>query len=87
MGGRARAPLVSAGSGGSSGRRRTRIRLAGRSSRLTVPSGRMRVDEGDVMPAALETAATKLGFLTIGLFDGADPGPGHESTLRDHRAR
>ena len=24
----------------------------------------------------------KLGFLTIGLFDGADPGPGHESTLQ-----
>lgn len=24
----------------------------------------------------------KLGFLTIGLFDPADPGPGHESTLR-----
>ncbi|MFD6419268.1 LLM class flavin-dependent oxidoreductase [Streptomyces sp. NPDC060194] len=23
-----------------------------------------------------------LGFLTIGLFDGRDPGPGHESTLR-----
>ena len=23
----------------------------------------------------------KLGFLTIGLFDGDDPGPGHESTL------
>src|SRR4051794_3618134 len=23
----------------------------------------------------------KLGFLTIGLFDGADPGPGHESPL------
>jgi alkanesulfonate monooxygenase SsuD/methylene tetrahydromethanopterin reductase-like flavin-dependent oxidoreductase (luciferase family) len=23
----------------------------------------------------------KLGFLTIGLFDGADPGPGHRSTL------
>jgi alkanesulfonate monooxygenase SsuD/methylene tetrahydromethanopterin reductase-like flavin-dependent oxidoreductase (luciferase family) len=23
----------------------------------------------------------KLGFLTIGLFDGADPGPGHETTL------
>jgi alkanesulfonate monooxygenase SsuD/methylene tetrahydromethanopterin reductase-like flavin-dependent oxidoreductase (luciferase family) len=23
----------------------------------------------------------KLGFLTIGLFDGADPGPGHEATL------
>jgi len=23
----------------------------------------------------------KLGFLTIGLFDGSDPGPGHESTL------
>src|SRR6476661_49049 len=24
---------------------------------------------------------TKLGFLTIGLFEGADPRPGHESTL------
>jgi alkanesulfonate monooxygenase SsuD/methylene tetrahydromethanopterin reductase-like flavin-dependent oxidoreductase (luciferase family) len=24
---------------------------------------------------------TRLGFLTIGLFDGADPRPGHESTL------
>lgn len=24
----------------------------------------------------------QLGFLTIGLFDGADPGPGHETTLR-----
>src|SRR5580704_6703338 len=24
----------------------------------------------------------KLGFLTIGLFDGSDPRPGHESTLR-----
>jgi alkanesulfonate monooxygenase SsuD/methylene tetrahydromethanopterin reductase-like flavin-dependent oxidoreductase (luciferase family) len=24
----------------------------------------------------------KLGFLTIGLFDGADPAPGHETTLR-----
>ncbi|OLR93026.1 LLM class flavin-dependent oxidoreductase [Actinokineospora bangkokensis] len=24
----------------------------------------------------------RMGFLTIGLFDGADPGPGHESTLR-----
>jgi alkanesulfonate monooxygenase SsuD/methylene tetrahydromethanopterin reductase-like flavin-dependent oxidoreductase (luciferase family) len=24
----------------------------------------------------------KLGFLTIGAFDGADPGPGHETTLR-----
>ena len=24
----------------------------------------------------------KLGFLTIGLFDGDDPRPGHESTLR-----
>src|SRR5882757_1719156 len=23
----------------------------------------------------------KLGFLTIGSFDGADPGPGHETTL------
>ncbi len=27
------------------------------------------------------TALTKLGFLTIGGFDGDDPGPGHESTL------
>jgi alkanesulfonate monooxygenase SsuD/methylene tetrahydromethanopterin reductase-like flavin-dependent oxidoreductase (luciferase family) len=26
-------------------------------------------------------ALSKLGFLTIGLFDGANPGPGHESTL------
>jgi len=25
---------------------------------------------------------TRLGFLTIGLFDPADPGPGHEATLR-----
>ncbi|MGY1841763.1 MULTISPECIES: LLM class flavin-dependent oxidoreductase [unclassified Modestobacter] len=24
----------------------------------------------------------RLGFLTIGLFDGADPGPGHETTLQ-----
>ena len=23
-------------------------------------------------------ALEKLGFLTIGLFDGADPGPGHQ---------
>jgi alkanesulfonate monooxygenase SsuD/methylene tetrahydromethanopterin reductase-like flavin-dependent oxidoreductase (luciferase family) len=29
------------------------------------------------MPSPLE----KLGFLTIGLFDGDDPGPGHETTL------
>jgi alkanesulfonate monooxygenase SsuD/methylene tetrahydromethanopterin reductase-like flavin-dependent oxidoreductase (luciferase family) len=28
-----------------------------------------------------DTALTKLGFLTIGLFDPADPGPGHENTL------
>jgi alkanesulfonate monooxygenase SsuD/methylene tetrahydromethanopterin reductase-like flavin-dependent oxidoreductase (luciferase family) len=28
-----------------------------------------------------ERPLRKLGFLTIGLFDGADPGPGHESTL------
>ena len=26
-------------------------------------------------------ALERLGFLTIGLFDGADPGPGHRSTL------
>ena len=26
-------------------------------------------------------ALEKLGFLTIGLFDGQDPGPGHEDTL------
>ena len=25
---------------------------------------------------------TRLGFLTIGVFDGDDPGPGHESLLR-----
>lgn len=28
------------------------------------------------------TGLQKLGFLTIGLFDPADPGPGHEDTLR-----
>ena len=33
------------------------------------------------MPAP-GTALAKLGFLTIGLFDGDDPGPGHETTLR-----
>ena len=27
------------------------------------------------------TALEKLGFLTIGLFDGQDPGPGHQETL------
>ena len=32
------------------------------------------------MPAP-ESPLQKLGFLTIGLFDGADPGRGHESTL------
>jgi alkanesulfonate monooxygenase SsuD/methylene tetrahydromethanopterin reductase-like flavin-dependent oxidoreductase (luciferase family) len=26
-------------------------------------------------------ALRRLGFLTIGLFDGADPGPGHRATL------
>jgi alkanesulfonate monooxygenase SsuD/methylene tetrahydromethanopterin reductase-like flavin-dependent oxidoreductase (luciferase family) len=30
----------------------------------------------------MSRALRRLGFLTIGLFDGADPGPGHESTLR-----
>ena len=29
----------------------------------------------------LSKPLTRLGFLTIGLFDGADPRPGHESTL------
>ncbi|HWC81189.1 MAG TPA: LLM class flavin-dependent oxidoreductase [Pseudonocardiaceae bacterium] len=33
------------------------------------------------MPAPSE-ALRNLGFLTIGLFDRADPGPGHESTLK-----
>ena len=33
------------------------------------------------MPAPSEPLE-KLGFLTIGLFDGADPGPGHETTLQ-----
>ena len=28
-----------------------------------------------------EVPLEKLGFLTIGLFDGDDPAPGHESTL------
>ena len=29
----------------------------------------------------------KLGFLTIGLFDGADPRPGPRVDAGDHRAR
>ncbi|SHH41456.1 Flavin-dependent oxidoreductase, luciferase family (includes alkanesulfonate monooxygenase SsuD and methylene tetrahydromethanopterin reductase) [Jatrophihabitans endophyticus] len=33
------------------------------------------------MPAP-DAPLRRLGFLTIGLFDGADPRPGHESTLR-----
>jgi len=33
------------------------------------------------MPMPSEPLA-KLGFLTIGSFDGADPGPGHETTLQ-----
>ena len=33
------------------------------------------------MPAPSEPLE-KLGFLTIGSFEGADPGPGHETTLR-----
>jgi len=33
------------------------------------------------MPAP-GTPLQKLGFLTIGLFDGTDPGPGHETTLQ-----
>src|ERR671927_2032490 len=28
------------------------------------------------------TPLATMGFLTIGLFDGADPGPGHETTLQ-----
>jgi alkanesulfonate monooxygenase SsuD/methylene tetrahydromethanopterin reductase-like flavin-dependent oxidoreductase (luciferase family) len=32
------------------------------------------------MPSPAEPLS-KLGFLTIGSFDGADPGPGHETTL------
>jgi hypothetical protein len=33
------------------------------------------------MPSPTEPLE-KLGFLTIGSFDGADPGPGHETTLQ-----
>jgi alkanesulfonate monooxygenase SsuD/methylene tetrahydromethanopterin reductase-like flavin-dependent oxidoreductase (luciferase family) len=36
--------------------------------------------EGHRMPEP-DVPLEKLGFLTIGLFDGADPGPGHEVTL------
>jgi hypothetical protein len=32
------------------------------------------------MPS-LDVQLAKLGFLTIGSFDGADPGPGHRTTL------
>jgi alkanesulfonate monooxygenase SsuD/methylene tetrahydromethanopterin reductase-like flavin-dependent oxidoreductase (luciferase family) len=37
-------------------------------------------DEGTTVPAP-DRPLRKLGFLTIGLFDGDDPGRGHESTL------
>jgi alkanesulfonate monooxygenase SsuD/methylene tetrahydromethanopterin reductase-like flavin-dependent oxidoreductase (luciferase family) len=33
------------------------------------------------VPSPVSPPLRKLGFLTIGLFDEADPGPGHESTL------
>jgi alkanesulfonate monooxygenase SsuD/methylene tetrahydromethanopterin reductase-like flavin-dependent oxidoreductase (luciferase family) len=36
--------------------------------------------EGNGMPQP-GVALEKLGFLTIGLFDGQDPGPGHQTTL------
>jgi alkanesulfonate monooxygenase SsuD/methylene tetrahydromethanopterin reductase-like flavin-dependent oxidoreductase (luciferase family) len=36
--------------------------------------------KGQQMPQP-EDALEKLGFLTIGLFDGQDPGPGHQVTL------
>lgn len=36
--------------------------------------------EGERMPQS-GVALEKLGFLTIGLFDGQDPGPGHQVTL------
>ena len=43
-------------------------------------------DERSLVPTSWEPAnwepLQKLGFLTIGLFDGADPRAGHESTLR-----
>ena len=37
-------------------------------------------EDGAIVPLTSQPLR-KLGFLTIGLFDGADPGPGHESTL------
>src|SRR3954471_25049189 len=38
-------------------------------------------EEGKVRMPLPGQPLEKLGFLTIGLFDGADPGPGHETTL------
>ena len=34
------------------------------------------------MPSKPSEPLERLGFLTIGSFDGADPGPGHETTLQ-----
>jgi alkanesulfonate monooxygenase SsuD/methylene tetrahydromethanopterin reductase-like flavin-dependent oxidoreductase (luciferase family) len=38
-------------------------------------------DEGELRMPLPGEPLEKLGFLTIGLFEGADPGPGHETTL------
>ncbi|WP_223881286.1 LLM class flavin-dependent oxidoreductase [Nesterenkonia ebinurensis] len=43
-----------------------------------MPKARRRAEDFSGPGAPLK----KLGFLTIGLFDPADPGPGHESTLK-----
>jgi alkanesulfonate monooxygenase SsuD/methylene tetrahydromethanopterin reductase-like flavin-dependent oxidoreductase (luciferase family) len=56
---------------------------------LPTPGGPRRIasvkigqpDEGVARVPEPSVPLEKLGFLTIGLFDGSDPGPGHESTL------
>src|SRR3954465_7614831 len=57
---------------------------ARRPRRAALPSrdvGRGAVGDDQRMPLP-GVPLEKLGFLTIGLFDGDDPGPGHESTLQ-----
>jgi alkanesulfonate monooxygenase SsuD/methylene tetrahydromethanopterin reductase-like flavin-dependent oxidoreductase (luciferase family) len=68
---------------------RVRGRPLGRASRPAADAGELVVKvtftfaffwKGQPMPEP-GTALEKLGFLTIGLFDGQEPGPGHQVTL------
>jgi hypothetical protein len=55
----------------------------GNSVGLHIPLSTQKVvtREGAGMPTP-DVPLEKLGFLTIGLFDGDDPAPGHESVLQ-----